>query len=90
MSKPTKSNIAIFKNTKPPLPDAKYAPCDYNGKITLVEPLPAGEYEAAIYLQQSAGGLSYMRGNIRPAWKPKEVFVAPKPPATDESDEIPF
>jgi len=98
MSEPTKSNIVIFKNVNQ-APNSKYAPCDYNGFITLAEPLPAGKYCANIYINTSPKGLEYMKGNIRSVPQPKES--SPSPKAFDnsyptpskqkpDSEEIPF
>ena len=63
--------------------------CDFNGKITLPEGLPAGEYEVNVYRNISKAGNEYMSGKIKKAWvKPEEVKQVTSQPA-DLDDDFP-
>lgn len=110
-----KPRIAIFKNDKVGQPikkkdgsDVEYngrvmLQCDLNGKITLPESLPAGEYEVSIYKQQSKTGLTFYSGTIKAAFKSakkgddswrSKVGLEPKPKEDsfnpDLDDSCPF
>ena len=83
-----KPRIAIFKNDKAGQSikkkdgsDVEYngrvmLQCDLNGKITLPEALPAGEYEVSIYKQQSKTGLTFYSGTIKAAFKSEKKYNA--------------
>jgi hypothetical protein len=97
MTKEIKPKIAIFKNNRAPKAGDKFTPPAYNGKITLPEGLPAGEYDVGIYINESKTGLKFMSGNIKPAFKPKEPISKHNidksngyQPQETEDDEIPF
>jgi hypothetical protein len=66
--------------------------CDYNGKITLLEGLPAGDYEVNVYRNISKNGNEYMSGKIKKAWvKPEDSKQAANQPDSEENDQdIPF
>lgn len=74
------SNLVLFINSRagqPALKNGKVVEyngkqiteSDFNGKITLPEGLPAGEYEVKIYKRQSKAGKPFFSGNIKPAFK---------------------
>jgi len=81
MEKQYKPSIAIFKNDKAGEPVKKRdgSVVEYNGnvmlqpfmngKITLPEELPAGDYEVGIYQKESKAGLKYYQGTIKEAFK---------------------
>lgn len=68
---------------------------DYKGKITLVGPLPAGEYDIGLYIKKSEKGNSFMSGSIKPAFAKDDGYspkkASPSVKAEEDSDDtIPF
>ena len=64
------------------------------GILTVMQPLPPGEYEVALWSKVSAKGDKYWSGNFQPKrergepkGKPAAQFVAEQ---DDPNDEIPF
>lgn len=109
MEKNYKPAIAIFKNEKAGQPVLKKdgSVVEYNGnimlqpfmngKITLPEGLPAGDYDVGIYQKESKKGLKYYQGTIKPAFKKVDKHNESKANAyvaeseeLDLSDDIPF
>lgn len=108
-----KPRIAIFKNDKAGQPIKKkdgsnveyngriMLQCDLNGKITLPEALPAGEYEVSIYKQKSKADLTFYAGTIKAAFKSDKKYNAKEEVTKavkkhedsfnpDLNDEVPF
>ena len=61
------NNAIIFKNSH----KISEKHPDYTGTITIVEPLPVGEYALGLYTKQSQKGGTYLVGSIRPKLAPK-------------------
>lgn len=69
------NRLLIFKNKKKITENHP----DLNGKIYLIEPLPAGEYSVGLYTKESKGRDRYYSGIIRPAFKKEaKPFHEPK------------
>lgn len=84
---PKNNNLIVSKNS---FKKADNHP-DFKGKITLIEPLPVGDYDVGLYVKIGNSG-EYMNGTIKPAFSkdvPKKIS-APVSSDDDFSDEIPF